>query len=72
MNYQLILDYRSYIGRIKENLLIELVRFNDIINFKDHFANLSSQLVLLLLRVESFINSLSFHVIGTRSKAVDS
>jgi len=49
MNYLLILDYRSYIGRIKENLLIELVRFNDIINFKDHFANLSSQLVLLFL-----------------------
>ncbi len=43
MNYLLILDYRlKIIGHIKENLLIEFVRFNDIINLKDHFANLCS------------------------------
>ena len=42
---------------------IQIMRFNDIINFEYHFTNLSSQLELLFFRIKSFINSLDHHII---------
>lgn len=46
------------------------MRFDNIIDFEDHLAHLSGKLELLLLRVESFVNALCFHVVSASSKAV--
>ena len=46
------------------------MRFDNIIDFEDHLAHLSGKLELLLLRVESFINALCFHVVSASSEAV--
>jgi hypothetical protein len=47
------------------------VRLDNIINLKDHFADLGGKLELLLLRVETFIDSLGLHVAGSISEAVN-
>ena len=46
------------------------MRLNNIIDFQNHLADLSSQLELLFLGIETFVDSLSLHVVGSSSEAV--
>ena len=47
------------------NLMIQVIRADNVVNLQDHLNDLGSQLELLLLGHESFIDTLVLHVIVT-------